>query len=573
MATDKTPPRLALTVGVTGHRDLDAKICHNLRSRVRVTLEQIKDSVEEAATKWPDFYDGPAILWAVSPLAEGADRIFAEEALRLGYELECPLPFNREEYRNEFTAEASKRKFDELLGKAESRVFELDGSWADGPAAYETLGRLVLDQCDILLAIWDGTPAKGAGGTAEVVGEARRRRIPVVCLYPDSREPDTIFKAGSEGGDLATAARIDDAVRRILSPPADSPDSPSSLEDFLAPILDFVWRAFERAVTVGRRHSRTPAGACPEPRSTDVFEERFDEKFKFWDKQANRMAGLYRGAFLSIYVLGVCAVFLAIVGNAVPGWPPPVSEVIAMIAAILAVVLLRQRRWHLRTADYRYLAEQFRILHYSYPLGLSSRGRTLSAPYLHAEQPDSWMAWNWRAWVRQTQMPREKATAGYLEENAETIRNWVRGQKNYHERNAHNLKTIEHRLHRFCLIAVAGALAACVYHLACVWHCPWVSRWVVCETWEPRLLYFTAGLPAAAAAAHAISRQGEFGRLADRSESMAERLKSCLSDLEREGPLTAAHLRRQTEEVAQVLLDEVGDWQILYRKTPPPPPV
>jgi hypothetical protein len=32
-----------------------------------------------------------------------------------------------------------------------------------------------------------------------------------------------------------------------------------------------------------------------------------------------------------------------------------------------------------------------------------------------------------------------------------------------------------------------------------------------------------------------------------------------------------ATLRRQTDELAQVLMDEVADWQILYRKPAPPP--
>jgi hypothetical protein len=36
---------------------------------------------------------------------------------------------------------------------------------------------------------------------------------------------------------------------------------------------------------------------------------------------------------------------------------------------------------------------------------------------------------------------------------------------------------------------------------------------------ERRLLFLTAGLPAASAAAHAVSTQGDFNRLVDRSES------------------------------------------------------
>src|ERR1035438_4539929 len=125
MPIDDFRPRLAFRVGVTGHRDLNARACRELRPRVRARLEQIKHLAEQAATESQGVYDddAPAILRAISPLAEGADRLFAEEAIDLGYDLECPLPFDCREYRNDFTDEVSKRQFDDLLAKAVA-VFE-----------------------------------------------------------------------------------------------------------------------------------------------------------------------------------------------------------------------------------------------------------------------------------------------------------------------------------------------------------------------------------------------------------------------------------------------------------------
>ena len=612
MATGNDRPLFAFRVGITGHRDLDdPEISRYLPSRLYVRLQEIQRFAQQAARASQGFYhdEEDAILWAISPLAKGADRIFAKAALSLGYKLECPLPFDREEYRKDFRKESTRelsdlleKEFNDLLERADG-VFELDGSREHEPAAYETLGHVVLDQSDILLAIWDGTPAKGAGGTREVIGEARRRGIPVVCLHPDSGQPDTIFTAGDEGVPV-TAKRIKHAVWRVLLPPRDlaqgrhaggevwldRPDSLSATERCLAPIFGRFWRVFERVFTLGWRPSNTPAGAPresgrvwrtfpvvsavggthsnapadapPEPPSLDVFRERFDEKYEFWDKKANLLAGLYRGALLSIYVLGVCAVYTALFGNATGGgrsWPA--IEMAVILVIVLLLIWSYRRRWHLRLADCRYLAEQFRILHHSYPLGLSPRRQNLPAQHLDAKLRDSWTEWFWRAWVRQTRMPRATVTAGYLEERSAAIGDWVLGQEIYHERNADRLKTIEDRLHGICWGSVAGVLVACVYHLVCD-----------CNRGEPWLLLVTAGLPALSAAAHAISRQGEFGRLADRSESMSQWLASYLSELHPEGELSAAHLRRHTEELAQVLLDEVADWQILYRQIPPPPP-
>ena len=68
----------------------------------------------------------------------------------------------------------SRREFDLLLGRA-SAVVELDGA-REPPGRegewYEAAGRLMLGHSDVLIAIWDGQPAAGRGGTAEIVAEA-----------------------------------------------------------------------------------------------------------------------------------------------------------------------------------------------------------------------------------------------------------------------------------------------------------------------------------------------------------------------------------------------------------------
>jgi len=50
--------------------------------------------------------------------------------------------------------------------------------------------RVMLERADMLLAVWDGKPARGYGGTADVVQLARDMRKPVVVVWPEgaSRE-------------------------------------------------------------------------------------------------------------------------------------------------------------------------------------------------------------------------------------------------------------------------------------------------------------------------------------------------------------------------------------------------
>ena len=60
----------------------------------------------------------------------------------------------------------------ELLARAEGRVLEIDGG--RGPnhewRSYEAVGRLIVRNCDLLIAIWDDeVPPKGLGGTRDTI--------------------------------------------------------------------------------------------------------------------------------------------------------------------------------------------------------------------------------------------------------------------------------------------------------------------------------------------------------------------------------------------------------------------
>jgi len=43
----------------------------------------------------------------------------------------------------------------------------------------------VLSNVDVLIAVWDGEPSGGYGGTADVVTAARARSIPVTVIRPE----------------------------------------------------------------------------------------------------------------------------------------------------------------------------------------------------------------------------------------------------------------------------------------------------------------------------------------------------------------------------------------------------
>jgi hypothetical protein len=160
---------------VTGHRQ-PPKLPDAAVPLVRRSVEAIIAALDTARV-------GRRLV--VSSLAEGADRIVGEAALAAGWQLKAILPFVRAEYEKDFTSPASLATFRELIDRA-GAVVELPGLSSDRPRAYEAAGLAMLENLDLLIAIWDGEPAAGIGGSAEIVAAALKRHTPVAWINPSS---------------------------------------------------------------------------------------------------------------------------------------------------------------------------------------------------------------------------------------------------------------------------------------------------------------------------------------------------------------------------------------------------
>lgn len=150
-------------MGITGHRKLDNPAGWNwVRRELTAFLRDV------------------ASLTGITSLAIGADQVFAEVVLELKGDLEAVIPFP--EYERTFTSESDLARY-RLLKAASRRVEILPGAAAEDEA-YLTAGRRVTDLSDLLVAVWDGQPARGLGGTADVVDYAARMGKRVVQLNP-----------------------------------------------------------------------------------------------------------------------------------------------------------------------------------------------------------------------------------------------------------------------------------------------------------------------------------------------------------------------------------------------------
>ena len=155
-----------MRVGVTGHRTYDEP---------ELIAHRIADAVGDLASRSTP--RSPLELW--TSLAEGADRAVAHAVLDAGGTLVAVLPVCADDYRNDFADRASCQEFERLLTRS-ARV-TVTGGAASGTrqAAYERAGLTIVESVEVLLAVWDGKPSRGRGGTAEIVAAARARGVDV----------------------------------------------------------------------------------------------------------------------------------------------------------------------------------------------------------------------------------------------------------------------------------------------------------------------------------------------------------------------------------------------------------
>lgn len=165
----------SLRVGVSGHR--------LLADPARVA-DDVDAALDRLAASRP-----ARQLVAVSNLAEGADRIVARRVLaRPGGHLEAILPLEADDYARDFADETSRQEFNDLLVAADQvTVIPVDPTDPGREGSYARAGHAVVAASDVLLALWDGGGARGRGGTAEVVADARAMGVPVEVVAVERR--------------------------------------------------------------------------------------------------------------------------------------------------------------------------------------------------------------------------------------------------------------------------------------------------------------------------------------------------------------------------------------------------
>lgn len=153
-----------MTLGITGHQELSTEVEAFVKARLRADLQA-----------------QPEVL-CVSSLAIGADQLFAQAALACAAPLHAVVPCQH--YEDTFSSPLALAQYQYLLAQASS-VETLDYDQPSS-AAFLAAGQRVADLSDKLVAVWDGKPARGEGGTADIVAYAQHLGKPVLVLWPSA---------------------------------------------------------------------------------------------------------------------------------------------------------------------------------------------------------------------------------------------------------------------------------------------------------------------------------------------------------------------------------------------------
>jgi hypothetical protein len=158
-------------IGVTGHRTIPNEDL--IRSKIQKTIQNIHKSTKSN-------------LIVISPLAEGADRLVAQESLRCGSKLKVVLPLELTDYMDDFKTIESKDEFLDLLNNA-SEVVTLKGAPTRNDS-YLQMGQKIVDGCELIIAVWDGKDSHGKGSTFEIIEYAKNREKEIIWINSETGE-------------------------------------------------------------------------------------------------------------------------------------------------------------------------------------------------------------------------------------------------------------------------------------------------------------------------------------------------------------------------------------------------
>lgn len=602
--TEVPPPPLArLGLALTGHRESNPAFAAN-RDGIAGALAAICDGLAACVAREVETLGAVAPVRLHSLLSDGTDQLGAELAVARGWELVAPLPFGRALNLaiNALPRDAADARA-LLDGKAPAaadvaaraatldrwhdaaRLFELaecdvevarlflamldapgDGAAAQACQArlserVALAGRVMIEQSDLLIAVWDGASRSLPGGTGHTIATALAMGTPVIRIDPADpqdwrvlRAPESLV-AGASGGedrDAQLAALVASALRPgeggALRAGADALGREAwharsnpfwtgyrRIEALFGgedrPLRSLV-QTYERPAEIGEGSGAQLLGAVRAlPGGDGELASRIESavlrRFAWADGISTRLSDAYRGGMIANFVLSALAIASGIAyqpfASDADKWIFATVEFLLLFAILVITGIGVRRRLHRRWFETRRVAEYFRhapillALGVARPAGRWPRGIQTSWPEYYA-----------RAGLREPGLPRVALSGGYLRMAlSDLLGRHVAQQSDYHLAKARRLTSVHHRLdhmsERLFQAAVLSVTAYLALKGAAALH-------LVPHGWPHAVskLFTFLGVcfPTFGAAIAGIRYFGDFERFAAISQVTAEKLEA-----------------------------------------------
>lgn len=550
------PPGVRLSVAITGHRE-DHPLYAAHQARVETTLTSILDAIDAAVAEAPPPFGAafaPTRLHTL--LAGGSDQAAAKAALARGWELLAPLPFGVELYtainarpatasdarallegKAPSDAAAAQRAEDIAALSARTRLFELADDDDEVRAAFlarhdaptdhavvdlykakvsarvALAARLMIEQSDILIAVWDGASTLFVGGTGHTVAAALNLGSDVIWIDPAEpeawrilRAPEALSCPRAPTSEMPRTEQLKRIVQAAIIPSGATSAHRGENEDHVGvtaldathwrAFSNALWHAYRRVETLfGGEKGRNPwrslrqtyetpeaiaTGSAAEilaataslPMADHTFAARVGAgvlaRFAWADGISSHMSDAYRGGMIINFALSALAVvagvaYLPLV-HADMKWPFALAEFLLLTAILTITYLGQKRRWHGRWFETRRVAEYLRHAHLLLALGAARppgrwpRGAETSWPEHYARHA-----------LRDVGLPRARITPDYLRHALrELLDRHVTVQRDYHHAKAKKLAAVHHNLDHLSNASFQIAVASVAVYLALV---------------------------------------------------------------------------------------------------------
>jgi hypothetical protein len=641
-----TPPLVRLSLGVTGHRETNATFTAN-RERVEAALGEVFSHIAAFIAAEADSLGPTAPVRLHNLLAHGVDQLTAAMAVRRGWELVAPLPFGRQLnlainahpvtkadatalLRGERPADPEVAARAEAVGQwyGAARLFELaEHDETTTRLFLETLAvpnelaraqafaaqcservalaaRVMIEQSDILVAVWDGESRSHVGGTGHTIAAALELGTPVVCIDPARAgawrilsAPESLTNRGNVGQDRNSM--LASLVRTALRPIEDDAlhiGAQALGNEAWYPRSSRIWTGYRRIEALfggdGRpfrslvQRYETPeqigtgsgaqllttarSMAVGDPDFTNRIEAEVLRRFAWADGISSRLSDAYRGSMIANFMLSILAVAAGMayqpLGRENDKWLFALAELLLLCSILLIIRLGGKWRWHKRWFETRRVAEYFRhapilqLLGVARPTGRWPKG-----------SETSWPEYYGRHGLRAPGLPRVAITATYLRQALEQLLDdHVVRQRDYHLGKAKRLTTVHRRLDRLsgrlfqlAVLTVAGYLALAAAAAAGLAPHGWP------HTASKLFTFLGVMLPALGASIAGMRYFGDFERFAAISEITAEKLEGVHQRIRLllDAPdhlLDYAGVSDLAHTVDAIVVDEIENWQAVF---------